>query len=134
MLLHWFLTQLLWQLDMYLCFESEFIVGGKMDLHVLDRRELKKLLTDIDRALEAIDEENRMAAARAAQDAASRFGLSLAQLVDDIGPVQNEYICGVPRYRNPANPTQTWTGRGRRPKWVHGLEAAGLSLDDAAIE
>lgn len=27
------------------------------------------------------------------------------------------------KYRNPADPTQTWTGRGRKPKWL--VEALG---------
>ena len=24
----------------------------------------------------------------------------------------------LPKYRNPKNPEQTWTGRGRKPRWV----------------
>ena len=31
----------------------------------------------------------------------------------------------APKYRDPANPTQTWTGRGRTPAWVQALQAAG---------
>ncbi len=26
-----------------------------------------------------------------------------------------------PKYRNPSNPEQTWTGRGKAPKWLDGL-------------
>lgn len=25
---------------------------------------------------------------------------------------------GVAKYRNPANPDQTWTGRGKKPNWL----------------
>lgn len=25
---------------------------------------------------------------------------------------------GTPKYRNPANPEQTWTGRGKKPGWL----------------
>jgi DNA-binding protein H-NS len=25
---------------------------------------------------------------------------------------------GIPKYRNPANPAQTWTGRGKPPRWL----------------
>lgn len=39
---------------------------------------------------------------------------------------------GVTKYRNPANPSQVWSGLGRRPNWVLALAAAG-KLDDAAI-
>ena len=37
------------------------------------------------------------------------------------------------KYANPADASQTWTGRGRKPKWVVELLASGKSLDDAAI-
>jgi len=37
-----------------------------------------------------------------------------------------------PKYRNPNNPAQTWTGRGRSPQWVADLRAAG-SLEGALI-
>lgn len=29
---------------------------------------------------------------------------------------------GKPKYRNPADPTQTWTGRGKRPGWMNGVD------------
>ena len=38
----------------------------------------------------------------------------------------------APKYRNPANPDQTWTGRGVSPTWVQSLKAAG-TLDSALI-
>jgi len=38
----------------------------------------------------------------------------------------------APKYRNPANPEQTWTGRGVSPTWVQSLKAAG-TLDSALI-
>jgi DNA-binding protein H-NS len=38
----------------------------------------------------------------------------------------------APKYRNPTNPEQTWTGRGVSPTWVQALKAAG-TLDSALI-
>jgi DNA-binding protein H-NS len=38
----------------------------------------------------------------------------------------------APKYRNPANHEQTWTGRGVAPAWVQELKAAG-TLDTALI-
>lgn len=38
----------------------------------------------------------------------------------------------APKYRNPANPEQTWTGRGVSPSWVQALKASG-TLDAALI-
>jgi DNA-binding protein H-NS len=38
----------------------------------------------------------------------------------------------APKYRNPTNPDQTWTGRGVSPTWVQALKASG-ALDAALI-
>ncbi|MEY3792810.1 MAG: DNA-binding protein [Pseudomonadota bacterium] len=38
----------------------------------------------------------------------------------------------APKYRNPANAEQTWTGRGVSPTWVQELKTAG-TLDTALI-
>jgi DNA-binding protein H-NS len=38
----------------------------------------------------------------------------------------------APKYRNPSDANQTWTGRGRSPAWVQALKDAG-ALDGAVI-
>jgi DNA-binding protein H-NS len=40
---------------------------------------------------------------------------------------------GQARFRNPADESQTWTGRGRQPKWIAEALAGGKSLDDFRI-
>ena len=35
-----------------------------------------------------------------------------------------------PKYRNPANPYQTWSGRGRTPLWIKRLRMEGKSIED----
>jgi DNA-binding protein H-NS len=37
------------------------------------------------------------------------------------------------KYRDPADPSKTWTGRGRKPGWLVKAEAAGRSLRDFAV-
>ncbi len=39
----------------------------------------------------------------------------------------------APKYRDPANPANAWTGRGRMPQWVQALHAAG-TLASAEIK
>lgn len=38
-----------------------------------------------------------------------------------------------PKYRNPANAAETWSGRGKRPKWVNDALAAETSLESMLI-
>ena len=39
-----------------------------------------------------------------------------------------------PKYRNPADADDTWSGRGRKPRWMEELLNAGGSMEDALIE
>lgn len=38
-----------------------------------------------------------------------------------------------PKYRNPADPSQTWAGRGKRPRWFADALAAGKKEKDLLI-
>ena len=40
----------------------------------------------------------------------------------------------APKYRNPANTKDTWTGRGRQPRWMAELVAAGKKVEDFLIK
>jgi DNA-binding protein H-NS len=39
-----------------------------------------------------------------------------------------------PKYRNPKNPAETWSGRGRLPRWLRPKLRGGRDLDDFLIE
>ena len=39
----------------------------------------------------------------------------------------------APKYKNPANSAETWTGRGRQPVWVAEALVGGKSLEDLLI-
>jgi len=43
------------------------------------------------------------------------------------------YPAVPPKFRNPARPDQTWSGRGKRPRWVTELLEAGMSMQDLQI-
>jgi DNA-binding protein H-NS len=37
------------------------------------------------------------------------------------------------KYRNPEDPKQQWSGRGRQPAWIKAWVASGKSLADASV-
>jgi DNA-binding protein H-NS len=39
----------------------------------------------------------------------------------------------VPRFANPDDPSQVWSGRGKRPQWVTEKLASGQALEDLSI-
>ena len=40
----------------------------------------------------------------------------------------------LPQYRNPDQPSETWTGRGKRPRWLVAQLKSGGRIEDFRIE
>lgn len=40
----------------------------------------------------------------------------------------------APKYRNPANPKETWSGRGKQPRWLAALTAKGKKAEEFLIK
>ena len=40
----------------------------------------------------------------------------------------------APKYRNPGNPDETWTGRGKQPRWMAALVKKGKKPEDFLIK
>jgi DNA-binding protein H-NS len=38
-----------------------------------------------------------------------------------------------PKYRNPANQSETWAGRGKQPRWLKAALRSGKEIDDFRI-
>jgi len=53
--------------------------------------------------------------------------------LEDIIEVRKPRAKVAPKYRNPKEPEQTWTGRGRKPKWVERALDGGQTLKDLQI-
>ena len=104
-----------------------------IDLEDLSRAELDQLKVDIDKQLvKRAAEEKKMALAKA-EAAAAEFGFSLAELTGAEGKKRaRPAASGTVKFKNPADPTQTWSGRGRRPAWINALDAEGR-LEDARV-
>ena len=60
---------------------------------------------------------------------AEEHGFSL----DEILGKKTSGKTAVPKYRNPENPSQTWTGRGRQPAWYKSAIAAGKDASEMEI-
>lgn len=103
-----------------------------MDLSKLSMAELKDLLTQAQK-----EEKNRAksevdAARNEIYAIAHRMGLPLQDLIGT-GIRKTTGKVAV-QYRNPANATQEWTGRGRQPNWVKELIASGKDLQTAKVK
>ncbi|MGB1034616.1 MAG: H-NS family nucleoid-associated regulatory protein [Primorskyibacter sp.] len=99
-----------------------------IDVNALSKKELQKLQSDVEKALRTIDDREKLAARKAVEDAAREHGFALSELLAEPSKTK-----GVAKYANPADLSQTWTGRGRKPNWVLAALEAGKSLDDLEI-
>lgn len=100
-----------------------------MDLNTLSLKELKTLRKDIDKAIADFENRKKREALSELEKKAAEMGFSLSELTN-VGKVKK---ISPPKYRNPNDPEQTWTGRGRTPLWVKALEEAGGSRESALI-
>lgn len=102
-----------------------------IDLNALSLRELKDLQARVNRALSSYEERKKKEALSELEERARSMGYSLAELTG-VAPTRKRSLSAA-KYANPANPAETWTGRGRKPRWYEAAIAAGKSPDDLAI-
>lgn len=119
--------------------ENIVVFGDQMiDLGMLNKPELAELEGAVSKALIEWDTKRREQALEAARQLAKDYGISLEDILTggskSNGPRKiKSSKTGEPRYRNPSNPDETWTGHGRRPKWVMELQEAGKDMKDFEI-
>jgi DNA-binding protein H-NS len=49
-------------------------------------------------------------------------------------PSRRPYPIVLPKFQNPNQPSQTWAGRGKRPRWLTAYLRSGKRIDDFRIE
>ncbi len=102
-----------------------------MNLDKLSLKELKDLQVQVARAISGYEDRKKREAIAALEENARALGFSLAELVGAT-PVRRRKPARA-KYANPANADETWTGRGRKPRWVEAALKSGKSLDDLLI-
>jgi DNA-binding protein H-NS len=114
-----------------------------IDLASLTDEELEELLTKVQAALEErvqsrIAEFRRIASRAGYEVSLSKIGQLIQQNSRQRGNTQsvggNRRAPVLPKYRNPDNPTESWSGRGHRTRWLEAQLAAGKTLTDLEIK
>jgi DNA-binding protein H-NS len=79
-----------------------------------EKRELEKRLAVLNRGRDVI--EGRV-----------------AQSYNANGQARRQYPTVFPKYRNPQMPSETWSGRGKQPRWLAAAIKAGRKIEDFKI-
>ena len=111
---------------------------AKTDLSNYNLAELKGLQFDIEKEIKSRQQDEVKKAREQILAIAQDVGVPVAALIKVNGAKADGGRKGAApqsqaRYRNPADEAQTWTGRGRQPKWIAEALAGGKSLDDFRI-
>ena len=124
-----------------------------IDLSTLSPRQLRKLIDDASRERKRKEKRAPLAAVRKKlTKMAMAEGYSLMELfglptpkraatkmagasVPKRGSTRKSTAGSkvAPKYRNPANPAETWSGRGKHPKWMTNAMAGGKKPEDFLI-
>ena len=102
------------------------------DLSSYNLSELKGLQHDIEKAIKDRQQQEVRQAREQIMAIARDAGVSVKELLAaSAKKAKKESGQKVkPQYQNPENISQTWTGRGRQPRWIADGVAGGKKLDD----
>lgn len=110
-------------------------VVDQIDLSSYSVEELNELVEKAKKEV-AIKEQSRVQEVRSQME---RLASDLNMSVDEVMrfDVKKKKTGSKPagkiKFRNPDNPEQTWTGRGKRPRWLQEALDQGANLEDFAI-
>jgi DNA-binding protein H-NS len=109
------------------------------DLSKYNLGELKQLQVDIEKEIKGRQQDEVKKAREQILSIAQTLGVSVEDLLADskkkakAGASETKEKVRA-QYRNPNDPEQTWTGRGRQPKWVVEALAQGKKMEDFRIQ
>ncbi len=103
-----------------------------IDIQNLSPAELQALIKNAESALEAKQASNRKQVIAQIKELAASIGVTVE--ITDEKKSRKTSSSVTAKYANPANPSETWTGRGLAPKWMKALTDQGHAKDEFLIK
>lgn len=97
----------------------------------LSLKELVDLESKVTKAISVARERERSEIKQKIETMARTSGFSVAELFGGRGGARGK--SSAAKYANPDNPSETWTGRGRKPNWLVSKLGKGAKLEDFQI-
>ena len=114
--------------------KSEDKAYSKGGIAELDLDALLRLRAHVDDCIEHQQERKRKEAVGKVRELAEECGLTAEELLRMAVPASGrKRPSKEPRYANPDDPTQTWSGLGRHPVWFREKLEAGVKPEDLLI-
>jgi len=101
------------------------------DLNSMSLKELKDLQGQVAKAIASFEDRKKRQALAELEEKAREMGFSLAELTGTTAARKRAPASA--KYANPANKSETWSGRGRKPRWFADALKAGKKPEDLAV-
>ena len=108
-------------------------MSSKINLASLSLEDLKKLVGDAEKEMQRKRKAEVRNVRQQMEKLASGIDMTPAEVLAFDKRKASKTV-GEPKYCNPDNPEQTWTGRGKRPQWFIDAEKKGISREDMEIK
>lgn len=106
-------------------------MARKEDLENMSIKQLRELKAEVEAAILSRQKVERQSLKERMERMADEAGLSLDDIFGKGGRGRGK--AGI-KFRNPDNVGETWSGRGRRPKWLEEkLAKKGVSVEDFRV-
>jgi len=104
-----------------------------IDLNAYSVEELQLLVERAQKEI-ANKEQNRVLEVRSRmQQLAGDLNMTVEEVINFDKKKKPVKTVGKAKYRNPNDPSQTWTGRGKQPNWLRDAIEQGAKKEDFAI-
>lgn len=109
---------------------------ANVDLSTFNLRDLKNLQGEVEQAIKERQQQDVQKARDQILAIAKEAGVSVEELFAASSNKGNKKDGQKvkPQYQNPQNTAQTWTGRGRQPKWIAEALEGGKTLNDLRMQ
>ena len=94
-------------------------------------RELQELELKVKKAKSSMQDRSRSEVRRKLEAMAAEQGFKIGDLFGARGGKGRTVAA---KYSNPENPSETWTGRGRKPRWLAAKLSSGNKIEKYLIK
>ena len=116
------------------------VANNTIRLSALNIKELESLQKKIEKEIKKRRSKTQEEGLKKIKLIAAEYGLSASELKNlsvvkarKVKPKTEKRGPVAPKYRDPSDSANTWTGRGRKPKWVEAFLSSGGQLDQIII-
>lgn len=99
-----------------------------IDLSQLSVSQLRDLELEIEQEVKSKRQQELLEAKAAIDEVLEKYGFDLEEVMNAKATKTVK-----PKYKNPNNDLETWSGRGRKPRWVIDIIESGVDIETCAI-